>query len=64
MTTSAAGSLRTLPAMKPQLTHDQCIRREADSLLEASGGTKCVVSLARRTVATLAEIALEQREKL
>jgi hypothetical protein len=43
MTTSVAGSLRTLPAMKPQMTHDQRIRREPGSLLKASGGTKCVV---------------------
>jgi hypothetical protein len=35
MTTSAAGSLRTLPAMKPQMTHDQCIKREVGSLLKA-----------------------------
>src|SRR5512146_569995 len=41
MTTLAAGSLRTLPAMKPQMTHDQRIRREADSLLEVPGETKC-----------------------
>jgi Nucleotidyl transferase AbiEii toxin, Type IV TA system len=43
MTTSAAASPLTLPARRPQMTSDQCLRREAGSLLEASGETKCVV---------------------
>jgi hypothetical protein len=35
--------MTTSAAMKPQMTHDQCIRREVGSLLEASGGTQCVI---------------------
>src|SRR6266567_1032305 len=65
MTTSAADSLRTLPAMKPQMTHDQRIRREPGSLLKASGGTKCVVIACTADCGrTGAHIAAELGEQL